>query len=122
MTFNVTQKAGEDRLTLNAILNQRSQDMLTANNWNIVQYAVLVHMIAQVCDMNVGELLHVIADCHIYDRHIPLIKEMIAREPLPAPKFILNPDIRDFYNFTSDDVSLVDYKHHEQIKNIPIAV
>ncbi len=122
MTFNVTQKAGEDRLTLNAILNQRSQDMLTANNWNIVQYAVLVHMIAQVCDMNVGELLHVIADCHIYDRHIPLIKEMIAREPLPAPKFILNPDIRDFYKFTSDDVSLVDYKHHEQIKNIPIAV
>jgi thymidylate synthase len=122
MTFNVTQKEGEDKLTLNAILNQRSQDMLAANNWNIVQYAVLVHMLAQVCDMNVGELVHVIADCHIYDRHIPLIKEMIEREPLPAPKFILNPDIHDFYEFTADDVSLENYQHHEQIKNIPIAI
>ena len=122
MTFNVTQKKGEDKLTLNAILNQRSQDMLAANNWNIVQYAVLVHMLAQVCDMNVGELVHVIADCHIYDRHIPLIKEMIEREPLPAPKFILNPDVHDFYDFTADDVSLDNYRHHEQIKNIPIAI
>ena len=122
MTFNVTQKEGEDKLTLNAILNQRSQDMLAANNWNIVQYAVLVHMLAQVCDMNVGELVHVIADCHIYDRHIPLIKEMIEREPLPAPKFILNPDVHDFYEFTADDVSLENYQHHEQIKNIPIAI
>ncbi|MBO7095938.1 MAG: thymidylate synthase [Lachnospiraceae bacterium] len=122
MTFNVTQKEGEDKLTLNAILNQRSQDMLAANNWNIVQYVVLVHMLAQVCDMNVGELVHVIADCHIYDRHIPLIKEMIEREPLPAPKFILNPDVHDFYEFTADDVSLENYQHHEQIKNIPIAI
>lgn len=122
MTFNVTQKEGEDKLTLNAILNQRSQDMLAANNWNIVQYAVLVHMLAQVCDMNVGELVHVIADCHIYDRHIPLIKEMIERKPLPAPKFILNPDVHDFYDFTADDVSLENYQHHEQIKNIPIAI
>jgi len=122
MTFNVTQKEGDDKLTLNAILNQRSQDMLAANNWNIVQYAVLVHMLAQVCDMNVGELVHVIADCHIYDRHIPLIKEMIEREPLPAPKFILNPDVHDFYDFTADDVSLENYQHHEQIKNIPIAI
>lgn len=122
MTFNVTQKAGYDKLTLNAILNQRSQDMLAANNWNIVQYAVLVHMLAQVCDMRVGELVHVIADCHIYDRHIPLIEEMLGREPLPAPKFILNPDVHDFYKFTSDDVSLENYQHHEQIKNIPIAI
>ena len=122
MTFNVTQKEGDDKLTLNAILNQRSQDMLAANNWNIVQYAVLVHMLAQVCDMNVGELVHVIADCHIYDRHIPLIKEMIEREPLPAPKFILNPDVHDFYKFTADDVSLENYQHHEQIRNIPIAI
>ncbi|MBP8967957.1 MAG: thymidylate synthase [Lachnospiraceae bacterium] len=122
MTFNVTQKAGDDKLTLNAILNQRSQDMLAANNWNIVQYAVLVHMLAQVCDMRVGELVHVIADCHIYDRHIPLIEEMLGREPLPAPKFILNPDVHDFYKFTSDDVSLENYQHHEQIKNIPIAI
>ena len=122
MTFNVTQKDGDDKLTLNAILNQRSQDMLAANNWNIVQYAVLVHMLAQVCDMRVGELVHVIADCHIYDRHIPLIEEMLKREPLPAPKFTLNPDVHDFYKFTSDDVSLENYQHHEQIKNIPIAI
>ena len=122
MTFNVTQKNGDDKLTLNAILNQRSQDMLAANNWNIVQYAVLVHMLAQVCDMRVGELVHVIADCHIYDRHIPLIEEMLKREPLPAPKFILNPDVHDFYDFTADDVSLENYQHHEQIKNIPIAI
>ena len=122
MTFNVTQKKGDDKLTLNAILNQRSQDMLAANNWNIVQYAVLVHMLAQVCDMRVGELVHVIADCHIYDRHIPLIEEMLKREPLPAPKFILNPDVHDFYKFTSDDVLLENYQHHEQIKNIPIAI
>ena len=122
MTFNVTQKNGDDKLTLNAILIQRSQDMLAANNWNIVQYAVLVHMLAQVCDMRVGELVHVIADCHIYDRHIPLIEEMLKREPLPAPKFILNPDVHDFYDFTADDVSLENYQHHEQIKNIPIAI
>ena len=77
MTFNVTQKKGEDRLTLNAILNPRSQDILTANNWNVCQYAVLVHMLAQVCDMNVGELVHVIADAHIYDRHIPLVELLI---------------------------------------------
>ena len=122
MTFNVTQKAGEDKLTLNAILNQRSQDMLMANNWNIVQYAVLVHMLAQVCGMNVGELVHVIADCHIYDRHIPLIKEMINREPLPAPVFHINTDITDFYKFTANDVWLDDYKHHEQITDSPVAI
>ena len=122
MTFNVTQKAGEDRLTLNAILNQRSQDVLAANNWNVVQYAVLVHMLAQVCDMNVGELVHVIADAHIYDRHIPIIKELICREPFPAPKFWLNPEIKDFYQFTPDDVKLEGYQTGEQIKDIPIAI
>ena len=122
MTFNVTQKKGEDRLTLNAILNQRSQDVLAANNWNVVQYAVLVHMLAQVCDMKVGEFVHVIADAHIYDRHIPLIKELIEREPLPAPTFWLNPEVKDFYQFTTDDVRLENYETHPQIKNIPIAV
>lgn len=123
VTYNVTQKPGEDKLTLNAILNQRSQDVLAANNWNVVQYAVLVHMIAQVCDMNVGELVHVIADAHIYDRHIPLIKELIERKPLPAPKFHLNPDVKDFYKFTRDDVSLEGYEvAGEQIKDIPIAI
>ena len=122
MTFNVTQKKGDDKLTLNAILNQRSQDILAANNWNVCQYAVLMHMLAQVCDMRVGELVHVIADAHIYDRHIPLIEELISREPLPAPKFWLNPEVKDFYDFTPDDVRLEDYETHPQIKNIPVAI
>lgn len=122
MTFNVTQKKGEDRLTLNAILNQRSQDILTANNWNVCQYAVLVHMLAQVCDMNVGELVHVIADAHIYDRHIPLVEELIQRPVHDAPKFTLNPEIKDFYDFTPEDVTVTDYVTGPQIKNIPVAV
>ena len=122
MTFNVTQKPGEERLTLNAILNQRSQDVLAANNWNVVQYAVLVHMLAQVCDMNVGELVHVIADAHIYDRHIPIIKELISRPQYDAPKFTLNPDIKDFYQFTRNDVSVENYITGEQITDIPIAI
>lgn len=122
MTFNVTQKKGEDKLTLNAILNQRSQDVLAANNWNVVQYAVLVHMLAQVCDMKVGELVHVIADAHIYDRHVPIIKELIERTPYPAPTFWINPEIKDFYKFTRDDVKVENYVTGEQIKNIPIAV
>ena len=122
MTFNVTQKKGEDRLTLNAILNQRSQDILTANNWNVCQYAVLVHMLAQVCDMNVGELVHVIADAHIYDRHIPLVEELIQRPVHDAPKFALNPEIKDFYDFTPEDVTVTDYVTGPQIKNIPVAV
>ncbi len=121
MTFNVT-KEGHDKLTLNGILNQSSNDVLTANNWNVCQYAVLLHMFAQVCDMKAGELVHVIADAHIYDRHIPLIEELITREPLPAPKFWLNPEVKDFYDFTRDDVRLEDYETHPQIKNIPVAV
>ncbi len=122
MTFNVTKKPGDDKLVLNAILNQRSQDILAANNWNVCQYAVLVHMLAQVCDMQVGELVHVIADAHIYDRHIPLVKELISREPYPAPEFWLNPDVKDFYEFTRDDVKLINYETGPQITNIPVAV
>lgn len=122
MTFNVTQKIGHDKLTLNAVLNQRSQDVLAANNWNVVQYSVLLHMLAQVCDMEVGELVHVIADAHIYDRHVPIIKELISRTPYPAPKFWLNPEIRDFYQFTRNDVRADDYVTGEQIKDIPIAI
>lgn len=122
MTFNVTKEEGSEQLTLNGILNQRSQDVLTANNWNVCQYAVLLHMFAQVCGMKAGELVHVIADAHIYDRHIPLIEELISREPLPAPKFWLNPEVKDFYQFTPDDVRLDDYVTGPQIKNIPIAV
>ena len=116
MTFNVT----GDRL--NAILNQRSQDILTANNWNVVQYAVLLHMMAQVSGFKAGELVHVIADAHIYDRHIPLVKELISREQHVAPTFWLNPDVRNFYDFTVDDVRLDNYVTGPQIKNIPVAV
>lgn len=122
MTFNVTQNKGEDKLTLNAILNQRSQDVLAANNWNVCQYAVLVHMLAQVCGMKAGELVHVIADAHIYDRHVPIVKELIKREQHPAPKFWLNPEIKDFYEFTTDDIKITDYVTGEQVKDIPIAI
>ena len=121
MTFNVTQRKGEDKLTLNAILNQRSQDVLTANNWNVCQYAVLVHMLAQVCDMHVGEFMHVIADAHIYDRHVPLVEELISRPTFDAPKFWLNPEIKDFYQFTKDDVKFEGYEYGPQIE-IPVAI
>lgn len=122
VTFNVTKEPGAEKLKLNAILNQRSQDILAANNWNVCQYAVLVHMLAQVCDMVPGELVHVIADAHIYDRHIPIIRELIERETYAAPDFWLNPEIRDFYAFTTDDVRLDNYVTGPQIKNIPVAV
>lgn len=122
MTFNVTVDKETGRHVLNALLNQRSQDVLAANNWNVCQYSVLVYMLAQVCDMLPGEFVHVIADAHIYDRHIPLIEELITREQHPAPKFWLNPEIKDFYAFTEDDVRLDDYEHGPQIKDIPIAV
>ena len=116
MTFNVTGNK------LNAILNQRSQDILAANNWNVVQYSVLVHMFAQVSGLVPGELVHVIADAHIYDRHIDIVKELIERPQYPAPKFRLNPDIKDFYDFTTDDIEITDYQKNPQITGIPIAV
>ncbi len=122
VTFNVTQKKGEDALTLNAVLNQRSQDVLAANNWNVVQYAVLVHMLARVCGMKPGELVHVIADAHIYDRHVPIIRELIERNPFEAPSFWLNPEVKDFYRFTRQDVRLDNYITGEQIKDIPVAI
>ncbi|WP_066871184.1 thymidylate synthase [Clostridium mediterraneense] len=116
MTFNVTGNK------LNAILNQRSQDILVANNWNVAQYAILVHMLAQVSGLEVGELVHVIADAHIYDRHIPLVKELISRESYPAPKLIINPAVKNFYDFTVDDFQLENYQSGEQIKKIPVAI
>jgi thymidylate synthase len=116
VTFNVTGNK------LNAILNQRSQDVLVANNWNVVQYSILIHMFAQVSGLVPGEFVHVIADAHIYDRHIPLIDTLINREPYPAPKLVINPEIRDFYDFTTEDFSLVNYIAGEQIKKIPVAV
>ncbi len=116
MTFNVSGN------TLNAILNQRSQDMLTANNWNVTQYAVLVHMLAQVSDLEAGELVHVIADCHIYDRHVPLVEKLLEKEPLPAPKFYVNPEVKDFYRFTVDDFRFENYRFHEFREKIPVAI
>lgn len=120
--WNVTQKKGDDKLTLNMVLVQRSQDVLAANNWNVVQYAALLMMIAQVSDMKAGELMHVIADAHIYDRHVPLVEELISRKPHPAPKVTLDPTIKNFYDFTPDSFTIEDYETGEQIKNIPIAI
>ena len=122
MTFNVTQERGDGKLVLNAVLNQRSNDVLTANNWNVAQYALLLMMIAQVSDMVPGVLVHMIADAHIYDRHVPLIQELISREPYPAPKVWLNPEVHDFYQFTTDDLHGENYQYHEQIRNIPVAI
>ena len=122
VTYNVTKRPGEDRLVLNMILNQRSQDVLAANNWNVCQYAILLMMVAQVSGMVPGELVHVIADAHIYDRHVDIIRELISRPSYPAPKVSLNPDVRDFYQFTTDDLIVENYVTGPQIKNIPIAV
>ena len=116
MTFNVSGH------TLNAILNQRSQDMLTANNWNVVQYAVLMHMMAQVSGLQVGELVHVIADAHIYDRHIPIVEKLLKREPLPAPRFSIDPNVTDFYQFTRDSFQVEGYQYHPLEDQIPVAV
>lgn len=120
--YNVTQDKGSDRPTLNMVLVQRSQDVLAANNWNVCQYAILLMMVAQVCDMEAGELVHMIADAHIYNRHVPMIEELISRPTYPAPKVTLNPDVHDFYAFTTDDLIVEDYQHGPQIKNIPIAI
>ena len=116
MTFNVSGN------TLNAILNQRSQDMLTASNWNVCQYAVLVHMMAQVSGLEAGELVHVIADCHIYDRHVPIVRELIKREPRPAPKLWIDPEVKNFYDFTVDSFKLIDYDPHPFDEKIEVAV
>ena len=116
VTLNVSGKR------LNMILNQRSQDMLVANNWNVCQYAVLLHMFAQVSGLEAGTLLHVIADAHIYDRHVPYLKDLMELTPYPAPKFRINPDVKNFYNFTTDDFELIDYQSHEFKHKIPVAV
>ncbi len=116
MTFNV---AGD---TLNGILNQRSQDMIVANNWNVVQYAILLHMFAQVNGLKAGELVHVIADAHIYDRHEQTAAELLEKEPLEAPKLIIDPSVKNFYDFTPDSFQLVDYKYHKLGYKLPVAV
>ena len=116
MTFNVTGNK------LNAILNQRSQDILAANSFNVVQYSVLTYMFAQVSGLEPGEFVHVIADAHIYDRHVDIIKELIERPQYPAPKFHLNPDVKNFYDFTADDAIVEDYQHGPQVTGIPVAI
>ena len=116
MTFNVTGN------TLNGILNQRSQDMLTANNWNVCQYAMLLMMMAQVSGLEAGELVHVIADCHIYDRHIPAVKAMLEKEGLPAPKVTLDKSITNFYDFTKNSFQVEDYNFHPFDFEIPMAI
>ena len=116
MTFNVS---GD---VLNGILNQRSQDMLTANNWNVVQYSILLIMMAQVSGLVAGELVHVIADAHIYDRHIPIVKEMLDNQSFKAPRLVVNPDVKDFYDFTVDDFKLEGYEYCRKKYNIPVAI
>jgi len=116
MTFNV------EGNKLNGILNQRSQDILAANSWNTVQYACLIHMFAQVSNLEVGEFIHVICDAHIYNRHIEIVKELISRDSYDAPRLIVNDKVKNFYDFKVDDFVLEDYKYGEQIKGIPIAV
>jgi thymidylate synthase len=141
MTFNVTKEVTDpapgspaaldrmpeadekgERFVLNAVLNQRSNDVLTANNWNVAQYAILLMMVAQVSGMVPGELVHMIADAHIYDRHVPMIRELISRKPLEAPRVWLDPDVTDFYAFTTDSLHYENYETHEQIRNIPVAI
>lgn len=121
-TWNVTDDPWGDKPVLNMILNQRSSDTLVANNWNVCQYAILLMMVAQVSNMIPGKLVHVIADSHIYDRHFELVKELISREPYAAPKVTLDPDIKNFYDFTTDSLIVENYETHPQIKNIPVAV
>ena len=116
MTFNVSGNK------LNAILNQRSQDMLAANNWNVVQYSVLTMMIAQATGFEPGEFVHVIADAHIYDRHVPAIQEIIQNEPKPAPTFIVDPAVKDFYDFTRDSFKIENYQYSDFNGKIPVAV
>ena len=116
MTFNVTGNK------LNAILNQRSQDILAANNWNVVQYSILLMMFAQVSGLMPGQLVHVISDAHIYNKHVPVIEELIKRPQYPAPKVKLNPAVKDFYDFTTADIIVEDYQTNPQILNIPIAI
>jgi len=122
VTYNVTEQPGDEKPTLNMVLMQRSQDILAANNWNVCQYAILLMMVAQSSGMIAGELLHVIVDAHIYDRHVDIVRELIARPQYSAPRVSLNPEVTNFYDFTTDDLIVEGYEHGPQIKNIPIAV
>ena len=115
VTYNVTGNK------LNALLNQRSQDMLVANNWNVCQYAALLIMLAKASGLEPGELVHVIADAHIYDRHVDIVKQIIEKEPYPAPIMKVD-DITDFYRFTKESFTLENYKYHDFDGKIPVAI
>jgi thymidylate synthase len=116
LTFNVSGRR------LDALLHQRSQDMLVANGWNVTQYACLLHMLAQVCGLEAGEMVHVIADAHIYDRHVPLVRELLKQEAYPAPRLVIDRTVSDFYAFTLDSLHLENYQHGEKMTGIPVAV
>ena len=122
VTYNVTHPEGSKRPVLNMVLMQRSQDILAANNWNVCQYAILLMMVARHAGMVAGELLHVIVDAHIYDRHVPIVRELIERPQYPAPRVSLNPEVTNFYDFTTDDLIVEGYSHGPQVRDIPIAV
>lgn len=122
VTYNVTAEPGSDTPVLNMVLMQRSQDILAANNWNVCQYAILLMMVARHVGMVAGELLHVIVDAHIYDRHVDIVRELIERPQYSAPRVSLNPEVTDFYSFTTDDLIVEGYEHGPQVTNIPIAV
>ena len=122
MTFMVTRDEAGEGLVLNGILNQRSNDLLAAGNWNVVQYSVLIHMLAHICGMKAGEFVHVIGNAHIYDRHVEIIKELIRRPQYPAPKFEIVNSRDDFYDFRVDDLLLSDYKYGPQVEHIPLAI
>lgn len=126
ISFQVHKDRESDRLVLDAILNQRSQDVLTANNWNVAQYSVLVQMIAQVCGMIPGQLLHVVANYHIYDRHIPIVKKLIAKvdagQDYLDPTFYINPEVKNFYDFKLTDFELRNYRYCEFTDKIEVAI
>ena len=110
---------------LHLILNQRSQDMLTANGWNTMQYAALLCMFAQCAGLEVGTLTHNIGDCHIYDRHIPLVKKLIEAQPMDvSPKLIINNKTTNFYDFKVEDFEIQGYDYNKNIKlgKIPVAI
>ena len=122
MTFMVTRDEHDGALVLNGILNQRSNDLLAAGNWNVVQYSVLIYMLAHICGMKPGELVHMIGNAHIYDRHLDIVRELIERPQYPAPQFRIINDVKDFYDFTIEDLSLTDYQYGPQVKDIPVAI
>jgi thymidylate synthase len=122
MTFMVTRDEHDGALVLNGILNQRSNDLLAAGNWNVVQYSVLIYMLAHICGMKPGELVHMIGNAHIYDRHLDIVRELIERPQYPAPQFSIINDVKDFYDFTLDDIVIENYQKNPQIKDIPIAI